>query len=254
MTTVDPVPADLEFPFDPENDEVPRGMSIGVEQEYKWRLPEDGLQGNREPKLGDLAVALPLPHNSQIENRFQHTQSTVYFDDEWQLSAHGVALRATVNPGTIRRVSWLGVKQTLWWENGCRDSLEISGRLDAKNIGDEIRNEKSMMLGYINRMLGKQIAPDPFAVVVQRRHRIFYRNNDGILLQLTFDVSDFQILPDRRPHRTYWLEIENNNPDPRARAALTQWAGPVSERLGAEPASQAKSELAAELAGWVSAR
>jgi hypothetical protein len=89
--------------------------------------------------------------------------------------------------------------------------------------------------------------------LIQHRHKIFYRNNEGVLLQLTFDVSDFQILPDHGTQRTYWLEIENNDNDPRARMALTQWAGPVTERLGAEPASLAKSELAAELAGWVPA-
>lgn len=253
MTAADSVPADPDFPFDPENDEVPPETLIGVEQEYKWRLPEDGLGGNRQPTLHYLADALPPPDNSQIEMRFQHTQSTVYFDDQWELSARGIALRAIVNPGTIRRVSWLGVKQTLWWENGCRDSLELGERLDAKNLGDEVRSGKSIALTYLKRVLGKQISPDPFAVIIQHRHKIFYRNNEGVLLQLTFDVSDFRILPDHGAQRTYWLEIENNDNDPRARVALTQWAGPVSERLGAEPASLAKSELAAELAGWVSA-
>lgn len=251
MTTVDSRPADPEFPFDPENDEVPPGVSIGVEQEYKWRLPDDGLRGNCRLGLDDLATALPPPVNSRIEMRFQHTQSTIYFDDQWQLAAHQFALRAIVNPGTIKRVSWLGIKQTLWWENGCRDSLELGGRVDAKNIGDEVRNGRSMVATYVSRVLGKPVAPDPFAVVVQHRHKIFYRNCDGMLLQLTFDVSDFQILPNRRSRRTYWLEIENNNRDPRARAALTRWSEPMSERLEAKPARQAKSEVAAELAGWM---
>jgi hypothetical protein len=148
-------------------------------------------------------------------------------------------------------VSWLGIKQTLWWEAGCRDSLELAGRLNAKDIGREIRNGQSMTMGYARRLLGKPVEPDAYASVIQLRHKIWYRNNDQMILQITFDIADFRILPDGELERTYWLEIENNNPDLRARQVLDRWAIAVSERLGAEPARQAKSELAAEMAGWV---
>ncbi|MFF5052233.1 hypothetical protein ACFY1S_03480 [Micromonospora sp. NPDC000663] len=236
--------------FDPGTDDVPPGIVIGVEQEYKWRLGDDGLFGNLQPTLDDLAAAVPPPDDAVEESRFQHTQSTLYFDDRWQLTDRQIALRATINPGTIKRVSWLGVKQTLRWENGCRDSLELGGRLAAKDIGREVRNPQSPALAYAHRLLGVALEPDVFASVVQHRRKVFYRTSVNSLLQVTFDRAEFKALPDGQPQITYWLEIENNGREMHARAALERWATSVSERVGAPPATRAKAEVAAELAGW----
>lgn len=237
--------------FDPEVDDVPPGIVIGVEQEYKWRLGDDGLFGNRQPTLDDLAAAVPAPEDAVPESRFQHTQSTLYFDDRWQLTDRQIALRATINPGTIKRVAWLGVKQTLRWENGCRDSLEIGGRLAAKDIGRGVRDPQSPAVAYAQRLLGVALEPDVFASVIQHRHKVFYRNGAGTLLQVTFDRAEFKALPDGQPQVTYWLEIENNARDLHARQALERWATAVSERVGAPPGTRSKAEVAAEMSGRV---
>lgn len=238
--------------FDPEVDDVPPGIVMGVEQEYKWRLGDDGLFGNPQPTLDDLAAAVPPPDDAAPESRFQHTQSTLYFDDRWQLTDRQIALRATINPGTIKRVSWLGIKQTLRWEDGCRDSLELGGRLAAKDIGREVRNPQAPALAYAHRLLGFAIEPTVFASVIQHRRKVFYRNSAGTLLQVTFDRAEFKALPDGQPVVSYWLEIENNARELQARLALDRWARAVSERVGAAPATTAKAELAAELSGWTS--
>jgi len=236
--------------FDPETDEVPPSTVIGVEQEYKWRLGAQGLFDGRKPELDELAAAVPAPERSVPEMRFRHVQSTIYFDDRWQLTERQVALRATVNPGTIKRVAWLGVKQTIRWEAGCRDSLELGSRLAARDIGREVRDEQSLAPAYARRLVGAPITPRAYASVVQHRHKIFYRDSDNVLLQVTYDVSEFKALPDGATRLTYWLEIENNVREPRARQALDRWAAVVSQRLGVAPGNQAKSEIAAEMAGW----
>jgi hypothetical protein len=229
-------------------------LVLGVEQEYKWRIDARDLFGTDRPDLDDLARVLPAPDTSQEELRFQHTQSSIYFDDNWHLTRDRVTLRATVNPGRAKDVSWLGIKQTIRWEDGCRDSLEVNERVAPGSISQEIRDRRALPLTYACRLAGRPIVPSAYACVVQHRHKLFYRDQNQMLLQLTFDISEFRVLPDGERALTTWLEVENNTADLRARDALTAWANEITDRLGHQPTGMAKSEIAARMAGWTGPR
>jgi hypothetical protein len=237
---------------------------LGVEQEYKWRLEAD-LFGATAPTLADLERAVPHPAEAPRDGAFRHTQSTLYFDDGWWLTEHRIALRATVNPGAAKDIAWLGVKQTIAWQDGCRDSLEVNERIEPKGIAAELRNRRSLPVTYVLRLFGQapfgvtprshtpdspSLAPTAFAVVIQNRHKLFFRTRDDMQLQLTFDIAEFRALPDGESVTMHWLEVENNTADLRARHALNLWAHDITQWLGRQPAEYSKSELAAEMAGW----
>jgi hypothetical protein len=235
---------------DPQVGQVLPATVIGVEQEYKWRLPARGLAGNPRPTLDELEQAIPAPAESERVLRFRHTQSTIYFDDRWQLAANGITLRAIVNPGEIKDIAWLGIKQTIRWEHGCRDSLEIGERMSARSVGHEVRDGTTLPMTYLRRQLGPAVQPTAYAAVAQQRHKLFYVDRDGVQLFVTFDISEFRVLPQSETTLTYWLEIENNDRELGARHALDRWAHALSERLETAPSKEAKAELAATLAGW----
>lgn len=226
------------------------GLQIGVEQEYKWRLTPSDLIDADEITLAALQSAVPAPDGGVLSQSFRHTQSTIYFDDQWALADARMALRATINPGLARDVSWLGAKQTVAWRDGCRDALEVSERISPKAISGELVDQRTVPLQYIARICGRAPQLSAYAYIVQHRHKLMFSVGDGWLLQVSFDVAATRLMGGGATETGRWLEIENNSSDLRARHALNRWASELSDHLGHAPVDQSKSEYAAMMAGW----
>src|SRR5690606_38472250 len=157
--------------------------------------------------------------------------------DDWRLVEDHVTLRATVNPGSASEVAWIGVKQTIAWEDGCRDSLEVSERIAPLGISRELETQASLPLRYVSRLIRRPIRPVQYACAIQTRYKLFFRTRNDAQLQLTFDAAEFRPLAGEGGGSVpaSWLEIENNNRDLRARRELEAWAADISTALGRRP-------------------
>ncbi len=232
--------------------EYPR-TRVGTEQEYKWLVDPVVVTGAATPGLAETCL-LPVPAGMTTETPFSHTQSSVYFDCDWQLTSHQVTLKALVNYGLYSNVSWICAKQTVAWIDGCRDSLEVSERIDAKDLGDIIRQRSTIALQYLDRLLPGATALAPFATCTQVRHKVPVRTSDGALMQLSLDLCTTKAFDPATTSADTWIEIETSHSDLQSRRALNEWAEMLNDRLGIEPHSVSKPEHAASQAGWAGDR
>ena len=237
-------------------DDIDRAMAhlprvqIAVEQEYKWSVDPLAFLGTPDVTPQALERVLPLPEGATVVTRFRHIQSSIYFDDNWRLADNRLALKALVNPGPFRNLSWLFAKQTISWVDGCRDSLEVSARVAPQEIHQVVRERRTLPLEYLERLCGRELHLDAYATTTQERNKVHLRLPDGVLFQATFDVTRTRVLPDGEPVDQTWLEIESTSSDLRPRGALDAWASTLTDRIGVEPDEVSKPESAARLAGW----
>lgn len=227
-------------------------VQVAVEQEYKWAVGTRDFLGTDRADPQALRRVLPLPDGATVVSVFQHIQSSIYFDDEWRLADNDLALKALVNPGAFRNISWLQAKQTIRWVNGCRDSLEVSARVRPHDIHTAVRDRTLLPIGHLERLCGRELRLDAYAATTQERNKVHFRAEDGVLFQATFDVSRTWALPAGEPVVQTWLEIEGTSSDLRPRAALDAWAHTLTAFLGVEPETVSKPAAAARLAGWSS--
>jgi hypothetical protein len=225
-------------------------VQVAVEQEYKWRVDARQFLGTDDPDPQALRRVLPLPPGASVVSAFRHIQSSIYFDDEWRLNEKGLALKALVNPGAFRNVSWLQAKQTISWVAGCRDSLEVSARVRPQDIHTAVRDGGLLPVRYLTRLCGGELRLDAYAATTQERNKVHLRTEEGVLFQATFDVSRTRSLPGGEPLVETWLEIEGTSSDLRPRGQLDAWARTLTDRLGVEPDDISKPAAAARLAGW----
>jgi hypothetical protein len=229
--------------------ELPR-VQVAVEQEYKWQVDPCDFLGTDRPDPQALRRVLPLPDGAMVASVFRHIQSSIYFDDAWRLAERELALKALVNPGAFRNVSWLQAKQTISWVDGCRDSLEVSARVRPEDIHSAVRDRTLLPIGYLERLCGGELRLDAFAATTQERNKVHLRTAEGVHLQATFDVTRTRVLPDGEPVVQTWLEIEGTSSDLRPRGQLDAWARTLTDHLGLEPDSMSKPARAARTAGW----
>jgi hypothetical protein len=236
--------------------EVDRAMSglptvlVGVEQEYKWRVDPREYLGTPEPSPQALERVLPLPPGATVVSRFRHAMSSIYFDDDWYLAAHGLALKAQINPAQFRNVCWLAAKQTISWLDGCRDSLEISERISPDAIHAELTSRRTLPLRHLDSQCRRPVTYEAYATTTQVRHKVHLHIASGALFQATFDVATTRLLPDGGTTTETWLEIESTSSELRPRGELDAWARQLTEAIGREPDQESKPQHAAELAGW----
>jgi hypothetical protein len=223
---------------------------VGSEQEYKWLIGADQFGGVQTPGLVQ-ALELPRPAGVALDGPFSHTQSSVYLDDDWRLSAQQITAKILVNYGAYRNVAWVCAKQTVAWTEGCRDSLEISERVDTADIAAVVAQRSTIALGYIARLVPEAASLKPYATATQVRHKVPVRTSDGAALQLSLDVSTTKTLADGGSETDVWVEIETSHSDLYSRRALIEWADLLSDHLGRRPHEVAKPERAAVRAGWV---
>jgi hypothetical protein len=225
-------------------------VQVAVEQEYKWSVGVRELLGTDRADPRALRRVLPLPDGATVVSTFQHIQSSIYFDDQWVLADNGLALKALVNPGAFRNVSWLQAKQTIRWVDGCRDSLEVSARVRPHDIHAAVRDRTLLPVAHLERLCGRELRLDAYAATTQERNKVHFRSPDGVLFQATFDVSRTWSLPEGTPVTQTWLEIEGTSSDLRPRAELDAWARTLTAFLGVEPETVSKPAAAARTAGW----
>jgi hypothetical protein len=229
--------------------DLPR-LLVGVEQEYKWRVTPRELLGTDEPSPQALERVLPLPPGAAVVSRFRHAMSSIYFDDDWYLAAHGLALKAQINPGPFANVCWLAAKQTISWVDGCRDSLEISERITPGAISAELTGRATLPLRHLDGQCRRPITYRAYATTTQIRHKVHLHTQAGVLFQATFDVATTRLLPDGGSTTDTWLEIESTSSELRPRGQLDAWARQLSEAIGRAPDQESKPQHAAALAGW----
>jgi hypothetical protein len=225
-------------------------VQVAVEQEYKWAVGSREFLGTDRADPQALRRVLPLPGGAMVVSVFQHIQSSIYFDDGWCLAENDLALKALVNPGVFRNISWLQAKQTIRWVDGCRDSLEVSARVRPHEIHAAVRDHALLPVAHLERLCGRELCFDAYAATTQQRNKVHFRSADGVLFQATFDVSRTWALPHGEPVIQTWLEIEGTSSDLRPRIALDAWARILTAHLGVEPEHVSKAAMAARLAGW----
>jgi hypothetical protein len=241
--------------------EVDRAMSdlprvlVGVEQEYKWRVDPVEFLGTAQPSPQALERVLPLPPGTSAVSRFRHAMSSIYFDDDWYLAEHGLALKAQVNPRQFRNVCWLAAKQTISWVDGCRDSLEISERIAPEDIHRELSARATLPLRHLDGQCRRPVTYEAYATTTQVRHKVHLRTGGGTLFQATFDVASTTLIGGNAEAASteMFLEIETTSSELRPRGQLDAWARQLSEVIGHEPEQESKPQRAAALAGWAAA-
>ena len=236
-----------------EVDEAMSGLPrilVGVEQEYKWRVDPLEYLGTDQPSPQALERVLPLPPGASVASRFRHAMSSIYFDDDWHLAAHGLALKAQVNPRQFRNVCWLAAKQTISWVDGCRDSLEISERIAPEDIHGELTRHATLPLRHLDGQCRRPVNYEAYATTTQVRHKVHLHVASGSLFQATFDVATTRLLPGGSTTTETWLEIESTSSELRPRGQLDAWARQLTEAIGREPERESKPQHAAALAGW----
>ena len=230
--------------------DLPRVL-VGVEQEYKWRVDPREFLGTAQPSPQALERVLPLPGGASVASRFRHAMSSIYFDDDWYLAAHGLALKAQINPGQFRNICWLAAKQTISWAGGCRDSLEISERIPPEDIHTELTRRATLPLRHLDGQCRRPVSYEAYATTTQVRHKVHLHIASGTLFQATFDVATTRLLGGSGATTTEtWLEIESTSSELRPRAELDAWARQLTQAIGREPDQESKPQYAAALAGW----
>ncbi|WP_433493634.1 hypothetical protein ACQP26_19685 [Micromonospora sp. CA-248089] len=222
---------------------------VGTEMEYKWLLDLDSFpQIDGEDVLSRLQDLVPPPAGMKLGSPFVHTQSSVYFDDDWLLTERDLTLKIIVNHGSFSNVSWICAKQTISWIDGCRDALEISERITPGEATQIIRSHAALPIDYIDRQCGKRVNLQPYATATQVRHKLPFHGPDGSILQLTFDRTTNRSLASEETCQDTWIEIETPHSDLRSRGGLIGWAAAMTELLQKSPHQMSKSEREARRA------
>ncbi|NRQ37371.1 hypothetical protein HII36_36875 [Nonomuraea sp. NN258] len=225
---------------------------VGTEQEYKWLIDPVEVFGTDTPGLPE-ALSLPIPEDVTAETPFTHTQSSIYFDDRWQLAANDLAVKLLINYGAYRNLSWICVKQTVAWVGGCRDCLEISERVDVRDVNRVMAERTTIPLAYAARLVPGASNLTPYATAVQLRHKVPLRTRYGTVFQLSLDLVTTRSLADGARATSTWIEIETSGSDLPSRKALDDWAELLGDRLPGPPYEMSKPVRAARQAGWLPA-
>lgn len=226
---------------------LPLNRHIGVEHEYKWLL-------RGEHKLD----AVPPPPGYHSAEQWESVQRNLYFDD----SAGGLT-EADVSMTLVlfSDAAWLTCKDTLQFEGGRRDALEVEQRLDRGQLATALQDTHLLPLQYLRRR-GHREPLLTYATAHQRRWKVRFVSDDDRVLALSLDTvlfrparltnSSDQRSAEQPAHATQWLEVETDRLD-EAVVDLDRWAGDITAALDSPPFLLSKPRYAAKSQGWWSA-
>jgi hypothetical protein len=216
---------------------------VGVEHESKWALDHDlaaadPLRWLDSPPVRENLTGLTEPRTA--------TQSLLYLDDAGRsLTAAGHSLRISANQGEQAGIGWLGVKQTVAWEDR-RDALEISERVDPKQLATVLAEGKALPLRHLQSMGLVRGPLETVGITSQRRFKRFGKLDGGHDCVFSVDLVEF-----RRPDgeitpigRYACLEVEVNTSSLNCLQALDAFCAALDTWLGSPRESLTKAQLA----------